>query len=158
AFSPDGSSVVFVSTRDGGKPKLFAMEASGGDARVLAELGGPVRRPMWSPDGRRLAVQVTEGGEDVIYLVSADGKGSGRLATGTLPAWFSDGERVAYAERDSIFWRPADGGLRHFLLAGGTAPRPSPAGRWLAFARTDSTGSALCLLDVLSGTETRITP
>jgi TolB protein len=158
AYSPDGRTLVFVSTRGGGVPRLHAMSADGGEVRLLADLGGPVRRPMWSPDGARLAAPVTEAGEEVIYLVSADGKGRGRLGTGTLPAWFSDGERVAYAEHDSIFWRPASGGLRQFILAGGTAPRPSPAGRWLAFARADSIGSALWLLDVLTGTETRITP
>jgi len=158
AYSPDGSTLVFVSTRGGGVPRLHAMSAKGGEVRLFADLGGPVRRPMWSPDGARLAVQVTEAGEDVIYLVSADGKGWGRLGTGTLPAWFSDGERVAYAERDSIFWRPANGGLREFLLAGGTAPRPSPAGRWMAFVRTDSASSSLYLWDALTGTETRITP
>jgi TolB protein len=158
AYSPDGRTLLFVSTRGGGMPRLHAMSADGGEARLFADLGGPVRRPMWSPDGARLAVQVTEAGEDVICLVSADGKGWGRLGTGTLPAWFSDGERVAYAEHDSIFARPANGGLRQFVLAGGTAPRPSPAGRWLAFVRTDSASSGLYLLDVLTQTETRITP
>jgi len=157
-YSPDGSTLVFVSTRDGGTPKLHTMNAEGGEVRLLADLGGPVRRPMWSPDGQRLAVQVTEGGEDAIYLVSADGRGWGRLGTGTLPAWFSHGERVVYAEHDSIFWRPAGGGLRQLVVAHGTAPRPSPAGRWMAFVRTDSVSSSLYLLDVLSGTETRITP
>jgi Tol biopolymer transport system component len=158
AYSPDGRTLVFVSTRNGGTPKLHAVDANGGEARLFADLGGPVRRPMWAPDGRRLAVQVTEAGEEVIYLVSADGKGWGRLGTGTMPAWFSDGERVAYAEHDSIFWRPADGGLRQFVMAGGSAPRPSPAGRWLAFVRTDSASSTLHLLDILTQTETRITP
>lgn len=158
AYSPDGRTLAFVSTRDGGTPKLFAMDAGGGEARLLADLPGPVRRPMWAPDGSRLAVQVSEGGEDVIYLVSADGMGSGRLGTGSLPAWFSDGERVAYAEHDSLFWRSADGGLRQLIVAGGSAPRPSPAGRWVAFARTDGAGSALWLLDVLTGSEARITP
>ena len=158
AYSPDGSTLVFVSTRGGGTPRLHAVDANGGEARLLADLGGPVRRPMWAPDGRRLAVQVTEAGEEVIYLVSADGKGWGRLGTGTMPAWFSDGERVAYAEHDSIFWRPANGGLRQFVVSGGSAPRPSPAGRWLAFVRTDSASSTLHLLDILTQTETRITP
>lgn len=158
AYAPHGSTLVFVSTRDGGTAKLYTMGAGGGEARLLADLGGPARRPMWSPDGRRLAVQVTEAGQAVIYLVAADGSGWGRLGTGTMPAWYSDGERVAYAEHDSVFWRPADGGLRQLVVAGGSAPRPSPAGRWLAFVRSEGTSSSLYLLDVLTGTETRITP
>lgn len=158
AYSPDGRTLVFVSTRSGGRPMLHAMDAAGGEARLLADLGGPVRRPMWAPDGRRLAVQVTERGEDVIYLVSADGRGWGRLGTGALPAWFADGQRVAFVEHDSIFWRPADGGLRRFLAADGTAPRPSPDGRWLAFVRGAPPASALLLLDLETQAETRITP
>ncbi len=158
AYSPDGRSVVFVSTRTGGAAKLHVMDADGADARILADLGGPVRRPMWSPDGRRLAVQVKEGGEEVIYLVAADGSGWGRLGTGLLPAWFPDGQRVVYAEHDSIFWRSPEGGLRQLLLAGGSAPRPSPDGRWLAFVRADGATASLYLMNLESGTETRITP
>ncbi|MDP2956412.1 MAG: hypothetical protein Q8N53_08315 [Longimicrobiales bacterium] len=158
AYSPDGRSVVFVSTRTGGTAKLHVMDADGANARLLADLGGPVRRPMWSPDGRRLAVQVTEGGQETIYLVSADGSGWGRLGTGLLPAWFPDGQRVVYAEHDSIFWRPADGGLRQFLVAGGSAPRPSPDGRWLAFVRAEGDDASLYLKHLGSGNETRITP
>jgi len=158
AYAPDGRTLAFVSTRGGGAPVLHVMDAAGGEARMLADLGGPVRRPMWSPDGRRLAVQVTEAGEEVVYLVSADGSGWGRLGPGRLPAWFPDGERVAFTENDSIFWRPAEGGPRRFLAAGGTAPRPSPDGRWLAFVRGTPPASALYLLDLESGTETRITP
>ena len=86
-----------------------------------------------------------------------DGSGWGRLGTGLLPAWFPDAERVVYAEHDSIFWRPADGGLRHFVVAGGSAPRPSPNGRWLAFVRVGA-APALYVMNLESGTETRITP
>lgn len=158
AYSPDGRTLTFVSTRSGGRPALHLMDASGGEARLLADLGGPVRRPMWSPDGQRLAVQVTERGEEVIYLVSADGSGWGRLGTGALPAWFPDAQRVAFVENDSIFWRPADGGLGRLLVADGTAPRPSPDGRWLAFVRGSPSASALLLLDLETQAETRITP
>lgn len=158
AYSPDGRTLAFVSTRDGGVPRLHVMTADGGEPRLLADLGGAVRRPQWAPDGSRLVVQVEEVDGPVIYLVTADGRGWGRLGAGELPAWFPDGERITYTQNDSLFWRPAEGGLRRILAADGRAGRPSPDGRWLAFVRRDGAGSALYLRDLDSGSETRITP
>lgn len=158
AYSPDGRRLAFVSTRDGGVPKLHVMDADGGELRLLVDLGSAVRRPMWAPDGGRLAVQVRGEGGDEIFLVSATGSGWGRLGSGGLPAWFSDGERVAFTENDSVFWRPANGGLRRFLAADARAGRPSPDGRWMAFVRGDSLTASLYLADLETGVETRITP
>jgi Tol biopolymer transport system component len=158
AYSPDGRSLLFVSTRDGGTPRLYLMGADGRDPRLLADLGGAVRRPQWSPDGSRFAVQVTEGGDQVVYVVSASGAGFGRLATGLLPAWFPDGRRVTFTENDSLFWRPSEGGLRRFLVADARAGRVSPDGRWLAFVRGQPPRASLYLLDLENETETRITP
>lgn len=158
AYSPDGRTLAFVSDRDGGVARLHVVGAEGGEPRLLVDLGGPVRRPQWSPDGARLAVQVREDGEDVIYLVTADGRGWGRLGTGTLPAWSPDGTRVLYAENDSLFWRPANGGARRLLAAPGTAPRASPDGRWVAFVREEGGRSFLFLLDQETQAAARITP
>lgn len=158
AYSPDGRRLVFVSTRDGGAAKLHVVDAGGGDARVLVDLGGPVRRPAWSPDGRRIAVQVREGREDVIYVVSADGSGSGRLGTGSFPAWSADGGRITYTERDSLFWRDADGGPRALATGDGRLGRPSPDGKWMAFVRGDSVTAGLYLLALETGDTARITP
>lgn len=158
AYSPDGRRLAFVSTRGGGGPRLFVMDADGGDARLVGDLGGAVRRPMWAPDGRRLAVEVAEEGGAAIYVVNADGTGWGRLGTGHLPAWNQDGAGVTYTENDSLFWRPAMGGARRFLVARARVGRPSPDGRWMAFVRDDSTGAALYLADLTTGAETRITP
>lgn len=157
AYSPDGRTLAFVSTRDGGTPKLHVMDADGGDVRLLAELGGPVRHPAWAPDGGRLAVQVSEGGGEVIYVVTADGSGSGRVGTGTLPAWFPDG-RITFTENDSVFSRPGQGGLRRIVVPDARAGRPSPDGRWVAFVRGKAAAAVLYLLDVETGDTTAITP
>lgn len=158
AYSPDGRRLAFVSTRDGGVPRLHVMDADGGEPRLLADLGGAVRRPMWSPDGRRLAVQLTDRGEETVYVVAADGSGWGRMGTGLLPSWIPDGRGVTFTENDSLFWRPSEGGSRRFLAADARAGRPSPDGRWMAFVRGDSLKASLYLADMETGVETRITP
>ena len=158
AYSPDGRTIAFVSNRDGGTAKLHAMDADGENPRLLADLGGPVRRPMWSPDGSRLAVQVLDRGEDAIYVVNADGTGSGRVGTGSFPAWSPDGETVLFTENDSLFWRPAAGGSRRLLVADGRMGRPSPSGDWVAFVRGPETAAGLFLLRTEDGAQTRITP
>ncbi|MGH9753732.1 MAG: protein kinase domain-containing protein, partial [Blastocatellia bacterium] len=49
ACSPDGSSIVFRSTRNGGG--LFVMGATGESARKIADFG---QNPSWSPDGKEI--------------------------------------------------------------------------------------------------------
>jgi len=151
AYSPDGRTLAFISTRDGGTPKLHLMNADGSDVRLLVDLPGPARHPAWSPDGRTLAVQVTDLGEETVYVVTPAGRGFGPLGPGRLPAWFPDGRRVVFTENDSLFWRPSEGGARRLLLADARAGRPSPAGRWVAVVRGDARQASLYLLDEETG-------
>ena len=48
--SPDHSEIAFVSGGD-----VWSVPSSGGTARLLASAGGYARRPLFSPDGKRLA-------------------------------------------------------------------------------------------------------
>jgi dipeptidyl aminopeptidase/acylaminoacyl peptidase len=55
AFSPDGSSVAFMSTRTE-KPQLWLLPLDGGEARKLTDLAqGVGGGAVWSPDGRTIA-------------------------------------------------------------------------------------------------------
>jgi Tol biopolymer transport system component len=74
-WSPDGSSIAFLSFRDGNY-ELYAMNADGsGEMRLTHNGSGAF---VWSPDGRYLAT--SEG--DAIAIVNRDGSGERRLLTG----------------------------------------------------------------------------
>ncbi len=47
-WSPDGSMLIFSSTRNGGIPRLFVMNASGTDQRQLLKMKGRQTQPDWS--------------------------------------------------------------------------------------------------------------
>lgn len=159
AWSPDGSRIAFISTRGGDGPRLHMMDADGGNVRrVMFRVGTAHKDPVWARDGRRLVVVATVDGADVLYIVDAETGNSGRLGTGAEPAWSPDGARVYYAERDSIFWRPPDGGFRRFVLADARSPEPAPDGHRLAFIRGGRAGSSLYLLDLDTTIEVPVTP
>lgn len=48
SWSPDGSMITFTSTREGGTPRIFVMNASGTDQRRLLRLQGKQTQPDWS--------------------------------------------------------------------------------------------------------------
>ncbi len=53
-WSPDGSKLAFLSDR-AGKPAIWVMDMTGGEARQLTNHGEGVGEPVWSPDGRHIA-------------------------------------------------------------------------------------------------------
>jgi dipeptidyl aminopeptidase/acylaminoacyl peptidase len=53
-WSPDGKSIMFVSTRSG-TPQLWIIDIDGGEARQLTKISTGVSDPTWSRDGKRIA-------------------------------------------------------------------------------------------------------
>src|SRR5580700_7212007 len=61
AWSPDSTSLAFLSDRENpGQLQLYVMRADGVATR-LTTLNGLVATPRWSPDGRRIAILYTPG-------------------------------------------------------------------------------------------------
>lgn len=79
AISPDRSEIAFVSGGD-----IWVVPATGGEARLLISHPAAESRPMYSPDGRRLAFVSTRAGSPDIWVL--------RFATGELQRLtFDDG-------------------------------------------------------------------
>lgn len=57
-WSADGSALAFVSDRSG-KPQIYIMNITGGEARQLTQCINGASNPVWSPDGKKLAFNVS---------------------------------------------------------------------------------------------------
>ena len=58
AWSKDGKTISFLSTREGGS-QLWVMDAAGGEARKATSFGPGVEAPRLLPDGNRVVFQAT---------------------------------------------------------------------------------------------------
>jgi eukaryotic-like serine/threonine-protein kinase len=155
ACSPNGSSLVFRSERNGGG--LFMMGASGESVRKISGFG---HNPAWSPDGKEI-VCGTDAildpkrriAESKLWIINVATNEARQLVTqgdAAQPRWSPHGKRIAFYYRsgkaDSDIWTvPAQGGAPTPLLSSASFdwnPVWSADGRYLYFAsdRTNSAG------------------
>ena len=116
SLSPDGQTIAFSSGGD-----IWEVPAAGGVARLLVTDAANDSRPLYSPDGTRLAFTSTRGGSNNIWVLDL---ASGKLTRLTwaeageeLDAWSPDGAFIYFASnaneiaREQDLWRvPATGG------------------------------------------------
>ncbi|WP_246102545.1 amidohydrolase family protein [Streptomyces piniterrae] len=80
---------------------LWSLPRAGGDAVALTPPDLEPTRPVYSPDGRRIAVCAYRGGGFHLWMLRADGSGLRQLTDGPWddrgPAWSPDGTRIAFA-------------------------------------------------------------
>jgi TolB protein len=133
--------IVAIAAAIVGGAALLVTPAFGIGDRLLALIeGAPARpevlRPVWSPDGRRIAFVNRRDGR-ALYVMNADGSGLkivarvGRVGT---PAWSPDGRRIVWGDGGVNVVNADGSGLR--MLARGNAPAWSPDGRRIAFVIT----------------------
>jgi TolB protein len=100
-FSPDGSSLLFASNRNGAFD-LYLLIFGEKQLFQITENVGNVLSPDYSPDGRRIVFANQAGdGPTSIWMVNADGLNPHLVYTGTntivAVAWSPNGDRIAYA-------------------------------------------------------------
>ena len=138
-FGPDY--FLFLSYKRGGE-RLWKFQND--STSELWRDGGPVvGAPAVSRDGSRICFVVREGGQNRLYVMSADGTGARRISD-TLDArdaasWSPDGKWISVAaaegEEQPLFKVPVDGGPA-VRLAGGVNLNPvwSPDGRFIVYS------------------------
>jgi tricorn protease len=91
AVSPDGKEIAFASGGD-----IWTVPVAGGDAHLLISDPAEESRPLYSPDGTKLAFQSTRTGANDIYILTFASGTLQRItytdAPVTLDAWSHDGQ------------------------------------------------------------------
>jgi TolB protein len=130
ALAPDGSSLVFVSSRDGDSEVYArARPLAGGQAGTERRLTAFHRDdwgPRWSPDGKTLAFVSDREGTPRVFLMAPDGTGQRRLTRETepevieeSPRWSPDGAWIALTVQRG-------GAVEVHVVASGGEPAPGP--------------------------------
>lgn len=105
AYSPDGTKLMFVSTRSGTE-ELWIADADGGNVRQMTSLRWCVGQPRWSPDGTRVAFTVDHGGRPDLYLLDVrTGEVTPLTATPDLeytPHWSRDGAWIYFGRGPTV--------------------------------------------------------
>jgi Tol biopolymer transport system component len=113
AWSPDGRSIAFVSTRDG-NPELYVMDSRGQNQRRLTFNPSGDWRPAWLPDSQHLVFTSDRAGNNDIYLLALPATAAPLasepeltpLVTGPAddrdPAVAYDGKLLFLSDRDGV--------------------------------------------------------
>jgi serine/threonine-protein kinase len=118
SFSDTGN-MVYVAGRAGGQTvSVFWMDHEGKFTR-LRETLGDYRNPAFSPDGKRLALEISDGTRGDIWVYEWERDSLTRLTfagnTNAFPLWTPDGQGIVYASQEqggayNLWWMRADGG------------------------------------------------
>jgi Tol biopolymer transport system component len=136
-WSPDHSQIAFAGdNEEPGNLDVYVMSADGTDLTRLTSTPEDEGRLAWSPDGREIGYQRSDG----VWVMNAEGShphlvvpASGVGGFGV--SWSPDGRRIAFAEGSDLFVTNADGTDLSRVTSGVVAfgPRWSPDGDRILF-------------------------
>jgi Tol biopolymer transport system component len=171
AWTPDGRSLLYAASRDGGvTPYLWRLPISGTANPERLELAGPqVQYPAIARVGKRLAY--ARGGLDTDIWKLEAGAPAKNFISSTLrdnnPQFSPDGKRIAFSSSRSgthEIWVSNRDGSNPVQLTDGLAryqgtPRWSPDSRWIAFDSLGEDGHwDIYVIDAAGGQPRRLTP
>ena len=162
-YSPDGSTIAFISDRDG-TDNIWVMNADGSDARAITRSKEQMYgSPSWSPDGRYLVARRWgayprnwASRKIELWMFHIDGgsgiqvtKGEGEATVAASPSFSPDGKYIYFSSSAVRFSYNAPPGrfqVRRLdrdtgeletltaLYGGGLSPRITPDGKYLVYA------------------------
>jgi serine/threonine protein kinase/Tol biopolymer transport system component len=170
AWTPDGTSVVFASDRDGNW-ELYRMDADGSDVVRLTDNTAQDGWPTITPDGESIIFASDRDGDpesSQLYIMGADGEDVRRLVSSeaydTLPSIAPDGKTVVYSSRSgslaeiySLDLATATTTRLTSTVAMNTDPSFSPDGSKIVFTSDRDGNTNIYVMDRDGKNQTRIT-
>ena len=103
-FAPDGNSVVMAQTTSSGNADIYSVDLASRRARRLTDSGSIDVSPCYSPDGTQIIFNSDRGGDQQLYVMSADGGGARRISFGNgryaSPVWSPRGDLIAFIRQN----------------------------------------------------------
>jgi Tol biopolymer transport system component len=143
-FSPDGSKIVFESTRSGFYEVWLCRSDGSGLMQLTHFNASATGTPRWSSDGQQIAFDSRPAGNADIFVIDVEGGPLHQLthepSSEVVPSWSRDGRWIYFASDRTGGWEvwkmPSSGGsalqvTRH----GGFAAFESPDERFLYYAK-----------------------
>ena len=160
--------IVFESDIEG-RPKIYLLDLA--EARVTQltfDASYRDERPVWSPDGRRIAFSSTRSGSYDLWVMSADGSDpvqvTDHAAPDQDPSWAPDGRSLYFtSERDGrgeLYQVDLETRRVERITSGfdrSIMPAVSPDGRHLAYAAQLLIGFQIHVRDLATGDTRRLT-
>lgn len=150
--SPDGKRVAVCRVASPSDQDIWMMDVERGTSTRVTFLQRRMLFPVWSPDGRELAIAAADqaSGRHALYRLAASGVGEPDSIASfrnyvELACWSANGDLFGFGyhletELD-IFVLPASGGEPRWILTGPgdeVIPALSPDGKWLAYQSEES--------------------
>ena len=157
-----GNRSLFYTSYKMGYPDIFSHDLTTGARNVVARHPGLNTSAAISPDGRRLAMVLSKGGNPDIYVADIDGRNVRQLTNGrdsaSSPCWSPDSQMICFSSRvdgpSRLFTVSLNGGAARRLITDGaqnaTEPDWSPDGRTIVFT-AQMGGFQICTVPVGGG-------
>lgn len=157
----DAGNLLYVAGRGGGQISLYWMDREG-KFTPLRETPASYLSPAFSPDGKRLAMENSDGKRSDIWLYEWDRDALTRLTfageSNRFPVWTPDGQRIVFSSLEkggtfNLWWIRADGAGNAQRLAESKyaqfAGSWGPDGKVLAFRQVNpDTGNDIMILAI----------